>query len=181
MVTTPSGSARRTGRVYRPGSTGPVGTSTVPGTLSRPASTSGGPATVTAGALSVTAPTCGPSGGLRSTATSRVTSARAVVTATVTGSGPKSTSRTGTAGSSKATSRATPPPTAGANASTRATRSRTWLRPVSVTAAGLGVASTSVPAGGEPVSATVTATVEVVIVSTKPMTSAGSMRSTRMS
>src|SRR5690606_26364893 len=181
MATTPSGSARRTGRVYRPGSSGPVGASTVPGTLDSPARTSGGPATVTRGSFRVTAPTSGPLGALSSTTTSRVTSAGRVDTETVTLAGANSTSGTGKPAASTATRRATPPPTAGAKASTRATRSSTWLRPVNVTAAGSASASTSTPAGGSPVRATVTATVEVVIVSRKPMTSAGSTRSTLMS
>src|SRR5690606_23418765 len=104
-----------------------------------------------------------------------------VATETVTFAGENSTSGTGTPFASTATRRATPPPTAGAKASTRATRSSDWVRPVSVTEAGSADAVASMPAGRSPVSATVTASVEVVIVSRKPITSAGSMRCTLMS
>src|SRR5690606_6883871 len=160
-ATTPSGSVKRTGRVYRPGSTAPVGGSTVAVTVVRASSACRGPATRAVGLLMVASTIPGTCGGTKSMAMVRVSITARVVTATMTVAGSNSTSATGAPCASSATGAAAPPPMAGAATMTRCTLSSTWLLPVTVTAGGWGAAVTVVSAGSAPVSATCTGTERV--------------------
>ncbi len=123
----------------------------------------------------------GPLGASNVTATSLITSASRVATATVTSGGSTVTPSTGFPSPSRTITGARPPPVAGAMATARCTESSTWLRPVSVTLGGLAEASSRALGGRWPVSATCTAKELEVIDSRKPMTSAGSTLSTSIS